>query len=415
MEIDKEKKLKNNNLEKILPLFGFILIICSFIFFSEKTRHPSFETLIPILGTCLIIWYKNENSLFYKFISNKFFVYIGLISFSLYLWHYPIFTLISISEFSNNDLFKKILICLLTIPLSIASYLFIEKTFRNKNISFNKVLIFIFILTAIIVVFSIKAINSNGFMSRYNITNYYNLDPKIDSDLRKKYLIDYYNENHLLDKEKILIVGNSHADDNLNILSRNDYLNEKYLFLRPFSQVYEFWLFLNGCDECSNEKKNNYTELYNSSNKIILATKWYEKDLTVINDILNKLKNDNKNVLIIDNTLIFDQKTKYNFNELDYFVFKNKRIPNVEEMAQLEKNAFAQLKNSTLVNKTLEEIANKNNIKLLKKSELLCDKINTSCKILTENGYKIYLDTGHLTNEGAKYFSSKKYINELFK
>ena len=154
--------------------------------------------------------------------------------------------------------------------------------------------------------------------------------------------------------------------------------------------------------------------MYKNSKKIILATRWYEKDLEVLDNILDKLKSDKKEVLIIDNSLIFNQRTKYNLNELDYFVFKNKRMPNDNEIAYLEKNTFKQLKNSEKINQTIKKIGEKHNVKILHKKDLLCDNDLKSCKIITSNGKKIYLDYHHLTNDGANFFSSKKLINFIF-
>ena len=215
MEVEKGKNLKNNFVEKVLPILGFILILISFIYFDDKTRHPSFETLLPIFGACLIIWYNNYENNFYKLISNKFFVYIGLISFSLYLWHFPIFTFVAILDLPKDEIYKEIFLISLTIPLSILTYHLVEKNFRNKKISFTNVMIFIFVLFLIIILFSLKSITSQGFMDRYKITDNYNLDPKHDSDLRKKYLKDYSERNHLSGREKILVIGNSHAEDNI--------------------------------------------------------------------------------------------------------------------------------------------------------------------------------------------------------
>ena len=69
----------------ILPSIGLFLIGYSILFFNDKMFHPSFYTLSPIIGVCLIIWFSNENELITKILSTKLFVGIGLISYSLSL------------------------------------------------------------------------------------------------------------------------------------------------------------------------------------------------------------------------------------------------------------------------------------------------------------------------------------------
>ena len=84
--------------------------------------HPSFYTLSPIIGVCLIIWFSNKDELITKILSTKLFVGIGLISYSLYLWHYPIFGFVRVNDFTNN--FQNQIFTVLAILIfSILSYL----------------------------------------------------------------------------------------------------------------------------------------------------------------------------------------------------------------------------------------------------------------------------------------------------
>ena len=54
--------------------------------------HPSIYTTIPIIGVSLIILFSNKETYVKKLLSFKILVLVGLISYSLYLWHYPIFS-----------------------------------------------------------------------------------------------------------------------------------------------------------------------------------------------------------------------------------------------------------------------------------------------------------------------------------
>jgi peptidoglycan/LPS O-acetylase OafA/YrhL len=127
---------RNNRdfLTKSMPIIGMALIFFSFIFFNEEIRHPGFITLIPVVGIMLIIWFCKSDEIITKILSNKIFVGIGLISYSLYMWHYPIFAFARYLEFMNGSLIVYTIIFLLILSLSIFSYFIIEKPFRNKEV-----------------------------------------------------------------------------------------------------------------------------------------------------------------------------------------------------------------------------------------------------------------------------------------
>ncbi|MDC3288151.1 acyltransferase [Candidatus Pelagibacter sp.] len=122
---------------------GAILIIFTFVEFNEETRHPSIYTLVPVIGTALLILFSKDNFM-KKFLSNKFFVSLGLISYSLYLFHYPIFAFPrSMQVLNETSIYLKLILILLSVIISIISYFLIEKIFRNKKI-FKRNTIYIF-------------------------------------------------------------------------------------------------------------------------------------------------------------------------------------------------------------------------------------------------------------------------------
>jgi len=165
-EITKGHRSKNQKLNLILPTIGLLLIGHSILFFNDKIFHPSFYTLSPIIGVCLIIWFSHKDELITKIISSKLFVGIGLISYSLYLWHYPIFAFNRIVEFTGGVVFKKISLGFLILMLSIFSYYFIEKPFRNKNNKFKVIISLIAISISVLMFYNLSVIKKNGYPNR---------------------------------------------------------------------------------------------------------------------------------------------------------------------------------------------------------------------------------------------------------
>ena len=160
------QKHSHSLLNQTMPALGLVLIFLSMIFIDINSHHPGYVTLIPVIGTMLIIWFTNGKDLVTKFLSTKLFVGIGVISYSLYLWHYPIFAfgryLDSVPTWHDKTLWIA-----LTFILSVVTYFLIEKPFRNKKkISRKSLLSWLVITLVIIISITYYWSANNGFESR---------------------------------------------------------------------------------------------------------------------------------------------------------------------------------------------------------------------------------------------------------
>jgi peptidoglycan/LPS O-acetylase OafA/YrhL len=165
-EINQNQRSRHQKLNLMLPTIGLLLIGHSILFFNDEMFHPSFYTLSTIIGVCLIIWFSNKDEMITKMLSTKLFVRIGLISYSLYLWHYPIFSFARITDFFYGDTINKISIVLITFIFSIISYYFIEKPFRNKKNKFKILFSIILVGISILVIINLKIIFKDGYKNR---------------------------------------------------------------------------------------------------------------------------------------------------------------------------------------------------------------------------------------------------------
>lgn len=159
-------RVKNHLVVQTLPIFGLFLIAHSILFFDSNTPHPSFHTLVPIVGVALIIAFCSTDDFVGKMLSLKPIVGIGLISYSLYLWHFPIFAFNRIFS-SNPSNYDKLEWAVLTFVLSVFSYFVVEKPSRNRNIISEKVFLSTILITVVGLVFvNFTFISNNGFSNR---------------------------------------------------------------------------------------------------------------------------------------------------------------------------------------------------------------------------------------------------------
>lgn len=153
----------------ILAFIGLSFIGLSILCFSKATPNPSFFTLLPIVGTVLTIAYA-PNTIIYRLLSTRILVGIGLISYSLYLWHQPLFAFARIyyaTPLSNLDYFVLILA---TFLLGYLTWAYIEIPFR-MHYSFNQRLkqAMPCALWLVFIAIGIEGIATQGFAKRFDV------------------------------------------------------------------------------------------------------------------------------------------------------------------------------------------------------------------------------------------------------
>jgi peptidoglycan/LPS O-acetylase OafA/YrhL len=116
-------------------LLGFVLIFYSGMFYTVATPFPGFAALAPCVGTALIIAAgTNGTTLINRLLSLRPVVFIGLISYSLYLWHWPVivFSALGVGVEGLSLNVRKVLIAVIAILLGTLSWRFVERPFRGS-------------------------------------------------------------------------------------------------------------------------------------------------------------------------------------------------------------------------------------------------------------------------------------------
>jgi len=108
---------------------GLLLISLSIFFFDEGIVWPGYWAAIPVLGSILVIWGRQQNSIL---LNNPVIQKIGIWSYSIYLWHWPVMIAFRLSGFEHSVL-ADFIGAAFAILLGGASYHFVETPFRRPD------------------------------------------------------------------------------------------------------------------------------------------------------------------------------------------------------------------------------------------------------------------------------------------
>ncbi len=150
----------------VMPGVGVLLIVLSTLLVDEHSHHPGLVTVPAVAGTMLVIWFANSGDMVTRVLASRPMVSIGLVSYSLYLWHYPVlaFARIHLGEPSNA---QKLALVALTFVLSYLAYYLVEKPFRNRERVSQRALLITVLATALaILALCASLIQKNGVLAK---------------------------------------------------------------------------------------------------------------------------------------------------------------------------------------------------------------------------------------------------------
>ena len=207
----------------IMSIIGITLIMLPAFLISKQSVFPGFNAFWPCLGAVLLIASgKNtvQPGIINKIISHKSFVFIGLISYSLYLWHWPIFSFVHYLGLELTGLIRLSAI-IISFVMAYLSWRFIEQSIKYLNLptfgsAMKKVMLPSFILFAVLYA---VIDDQNGFPNRFNALEEFDKKTNFPSTVRKKChdanLLGNIDQCWLgVQKEKIdgMLIGDSFAN-----------------------------------------------------------------------------------------------------------------------------------------------------------------------------------------------------------
>ena len=383
-----------NKKSKFYTLLGALLIIFSIIF-EEFFNQQLLLRITVVLGTVIILLNSSDNKecIVSNILKNKILVFFGLISYSLYLWHVPIYSVYRDFFTFELNFFQNFFLLTFAIFISYISFKFIETPFRNQKM-ISTSFIYSFFLIGVIV------FTTFGFFG-HKYDGFENIKKNKLVDGRKKFYISFMEErnkvkNFILKKidnnnSQILVVGDSMAGDVVSSLNTQNILAKRF-------KLNGFCFYALASDGfCRGKYLENLIDQSLKSKLVILSTdsanEKSEKGVIKLYSLLLKKKIPVKVLGSLNFKYISSSSYRYAkytfYGSHENFYYKN-----------IQPNVFSS-------NKLLKEKVKNNYID---KFGFVCNKLKKKCKIYNKDFKPLFYDTKHLTVNG--YFEFGHYLKD---
>ena len=418
---EKSNSLLFKRFRSMQSLLGLVLILIG-IHVATKSHFPGWYALLsPVLGTALIIDSPEDSLVNKQLLSNKIVVWIGLISYPLYLWHWPLLSYSYIVTSQTPLLAVRVALVISAFLLAILTYHFIEKPFRFRYPKASKQKVIFLVITMItigtagILIYEKKGVTDRKVASpiiihegdigqttffQYLSQNFYSCSPQHLEDKAIKFdnIIRCFQskKNQPID---IAIIGDSHAEALFIGLSEELPLKNIVYYTQgslpvlgnvEFNDIFDYVLsnpsiktiVLNAYWDKQKNKLPKHTTLFNGLSSTAKAINKYHKHIIITDDIP---------------VFSFDPKQCKFLRPLS---FKSNCI---------QDKGYFDKKYQTYTH-TIELLKKNAHITVINTVPLFCNDKNCT---MTKNDKLLYRDENHLNIEGSRYIG--KFIAKEMK
>ena len=427
----------------LLPtrIWNFSIGVLAMLFFIKKNdEHSNFEIIFLITMIIIGFFYQIPNlpgnfiivifsflllkkNFPKKFIldfllRNRIVQYLGLISFSLYLWHWPILVFIEYYFVNDFNIIYRLLGLFFAVIISIISYHYVELYFRfnikTKSL-YTLIIVSYLIFISFFLILNLNKkinykVNSPNFIAQASLTNYKCKISNYKFYKNKRGCL--INNLKKTDKYELAIVGNSHAQ--MYVPSIKPHLEKRELqaILLPMTGCLPT-LEVNITKKCIDISNNYFLNYSNDKNikTIIIATTWWHKKLhdgtkfiydsnheilakSLLN-LINKLQQKNKNVFLVGPIQVPLYELPQDLSRLLKFkhINENDLLGKLQIKREIYDNEYKSI--NYILDQKLKE-------KYIQLHETQCD--NEKCYYSNEQGV-FFADGSHISRNGSKLFT----------
>lgn len=381
--------------KNLLPAVGIFLIFFS-VFAQNFISHPLIFRVLIVIGTGLLLISKFENQKFIigKIMKNRIIVFFGLISYSLYLWHVPIYSIYRDFFSYSIDFYVNLILISMTIIISYISYKFIETPFRKgKKISTKFTYSFFLIGLLIFTVYGYYGHISDGFENK-KVSYIKNENKKYYISFKKeKDRLNKFKPNKINSDDYIMVIGDSLAGDVVNSLNTQNINSTRYTL-----DAYCFKKLLKTGFAC-NKSLEDVVSLALKSKSVIIASDFgNESSESYAVDLYNFLKKKKIKSKVVGG-LNFSYVSSISFRYAKFDFYRNQDLESFY-YNNVQPNIF---KGNKLLKKELGD-------DYIDKFKFICDSNFKKCKMFTNKFEPIFYDTRHLTVTG--YYKFGEYLKD---